>query len=194
MANASGYMATNYGVATNANYSAATGTNYAGQISGNYGGASQSSVYNYNNTGNPAMNTVMPTNVASTYGTISQMPSTIPSGSVSTGSVAPMHPMNSATAIVPNPSPSIPVVGTNVNATMNTPMPPNSNIPTTTAVKMEPAKEKPTKFDLLSDLDNIPIPAPTLQPIKTTEKPTESKPPGQSDPKPESDVNKPEPR
>lgn len=53
---------------------------------------------------------------------------------------------------------------------------PTSSMPSTIASntiappKPEPAKQNSTKFDLLSDLENISIPAPTLQPIKSTEK------------------------
>lgn len=61
----------------------------------------------------------------------------------------------SASSVAPNQN-----VATVSNATTFSANQPNQ-------VKAEPAKPKSNKFDLLSDLDNIPIPAPTLQPIKS---------------------------
>lgn len=50
----------------------------------------------------------------------------------------------------------------------------NPTNPSATPPKPKPQPTKSNKFDLLSDLDNIPIPAPTLQPIKSTDKPDPS--------------------
>lgn len=161
MPNASGYLATNYGVPTSANYGVATSTNYGVPASMNYSAPNQSNVYDYGVV-NPIPNS---------YAPISPAPGTVPS----------IPAMNSASASTPVYGPN---VAPNTNVTVNTYVAPSANIPVTPTSKPEPAKPKPTKFDLMSDLDNIAIPAPTLQPIKTTEKAQDSKPAAKSDSKP----------
>ncbi|XP_031622159.1 tyrosine-protein phosphatase non-receptor type 23 isoform X2 [Contarinia nasturtii] len=65
-----------------------------------------------------------------------------------------------------------PVTNAPVNSNVTSNVASNPTNPTTVP-QTKPQPSKSNKFDLLSDLDNIPIPAPTLQPIKSTDKPSQ---------------------
>lgn len=192
MPNASEYMATGYGQGQGQGQ--ASNLNYGTQsINANYIPAQSGAVYgygaNYPNAAYPsaARAAATPTNYSTT---IPQAPASAAISGVAG---------TSATSIMPNQVPYSTAMTTAVTPAQfpyaygnvaygNTVAPASQTIapPTIpTTVKAEPqqppppptqpiTKQNPTnKFDLLSDLDNIPIPAPTLQPIKTSEKPLE---------------------
>lgn len=150
-----------------------------GYLPSSYSGATnvatnQGNVYNYGVV-DPTTGQIPPD--VNNYATIQQQPQ-LPS--VQPKSSAAAYPSQGAPLNYSNATAySNPNIASNQNQYQNQNVATSINAPAAVQIKTEPTKLKATKFDLLSDLDNIPIPAPTLQPIKSIDRalvPQESKP------------------
>ncbi|XP_055314078.1 tyrosine-protein phosphatase non-receptor type 23 [Sitodiplosis mosellana] len=143
-------------------------------VPANYSAPNQTNVYNYG-TIDPAASGSL-ASAGSNYTTISQhAPNIAPaSANAMTPATNPVVQSSISAQVSYPPHASIPASSIPASVAPYQNVAPSSSVTTIPAnspqVKPEPAKPKSNKFDLLSDLDNISIAAPTLQPMKSTDK------------------------